>query len=119
MQFAENLTDRQAVDAVRGRIDWKYVLGLELADQGFHYSILSEFRSRLIQAQAEHLLFETMLKLFRDRKLLNAGGRQRTDSTYILSAVRHSLSSVYNYFRSESSSHISPPSSFYTTWIQL
>ena len=89
MQFAENLTDRQAADAVRGRIDWKYVLGLELADQGFHYSILSEFRSRLIQARAEHLLFETMLKLFRDRELLKAGGRQRTDSTYILSAVRH------------------------------
>ena len=89
MQFAENLTDRQAADAVRGRIDWKYVLGLDLADQGFHYSILSEFRSRLIQAQAEHLLFETMLKMFRDRELLKAGGRQRTDSTYILSAVRH------------------------------
>jgi transposase len=24
MQFAENLTDRQAAEAVRGRIDWKY-----------------------------------------------------------------------------------------------
>ena len=46
MQFAENLTDRQAADAVRGRIDWKYALGLELTDAGFDFSILSEFRSR-------------------------------------------------------------------------
>jgi transposase len=89
MQFTENLTDRQAADAVRGRIDWKYVLGLDLTDPGFHYSVLSEFRSRLIQERAEYLLFETMLKLFKDRGFLKAGRRQRTDSTYILSAVRH------------------------------
>jgi transposase len=89
MQFAENLTDRQAADAVRGRIDWKYVLGLELTDQGFHYSILSEFRSRLIDGQAEHIMFETLLKLFKERNLLKAGGRQRTDSTHVLAAVRH------------------------------
>jgi len=34
LQFAEDLTDRQAADAVRGRIDWKYALGLELAGPG-------------------------------------------------------------------------------------
>jgi transposase len=89
MQFAEDLTDRQAADAVRGRIDWKYVLGLELTDQGFHYSILSEFRSRLIDGQAEHIMFETLLKLCKERNLLKAGGRQRTDSTHVLAAVRH------------------------------
>lgn len=89
MQFTENLTDRQAADAVRSRIDWKYVLGMELADQGFHYSVLSEFRSRLILGQAEHLLYETLLKQFKERGLLKAGGRQRTDSTHVLAAVRH------------------------------
>jgi transposase len=31
MQYIKNLTDRQSVDAVRGRIDWKYALGLELS----------------------------------------------------------------------------------------
>ena len=45
MQYAENLTDRQAADAVRGRIDWKYALGLELTDPGFNYSVLSESRN--------------------------------------------------------------------------
>jgi transposase len=56
MQFAENLTDRQAADAVRARIDWKYALGLELTDLGFHYSVLSEFRDRLIEGGIEMLL---------------------------------------------------------------
>jgi transposase len=53
LQFAENLTDRQAADAVRGRIDWKYALGLELTDAGFEFSVLSEFRTRLIAGGAE------------------------------------------------------------------
>src|SRR5579859_5552824 len=57
-QFAENLTDRQAADAVRSRIDWKYALGLELIDAGFHYSVLSEFRSRLLDGKAELRLLE-------------------------------------------------------------
>ena len=43
-QFLEHLSDRQAADAVRARIDWKYALGLELADPGFHFSGLAEFR---------------------------------------------------------------------------
>jgi transposase len=54
MQCAEGLSDRQAADAVRGRIDWKYVLALELTDPGFDASILSAFRTRLIQGEAEH-----------------------------------------------------------------
>jgi transposase len=45
MQFAEDLSDRQAADAVRGRIDGKYALGLELDDPGFDFSVLSEFRA--------------------------------------------------------------------------
>ena len=53
LQFAENLTDRQTADALRGRIDWKYALGLELTDAGFDFSILSEFRTRLIAGGAE------------------------------------------------------------------
>jgi transposase len=43
LQFAEGLSDRQAADAVRGRIDWKFALGLELTDPGFDFSVLCEF----------------------------------------------------------------------------
>lgn len=88
MQFAENLTDRQAADAVRGRIDWKYALSLELTDDGFNFSVLSEFRSRLVTNGAEARLFEIMLKGFQERDLLKARGKQRTDSTQILANVR-------------------------------
>jgi transposase len=87
MQYAENLTDRQAADAVRARIDWKYALSLELTDPGFDYSVLSEFRSRLIEGEVEHLLLDEMLSHFREKGLLKARGKQRTDSTHILAAI--------------------------------
>ena len=88
LPFAEGLSDRQAANAVRGRIDWKYVLRLELTDPGFDASVLSEFRTRLIAGAAESLLFETLLTWCRDRQLVKARGRQRTDSTHVLAAVR-------------------------------
>ena len=88
MQFAEGLSDRQAANAVRGHLDWKYALSLELEDSGFDFSVLSEFRSRLIVGNAEYLLFETMLTCFKQRGLIKAGGRQRTDATHVLAAVR-------------------------------
>ncbi len=80
--------DRQAAHAVRSRIGWKYVLRLELTDSGFDASVLSEFRTRLLAGAAESLLFDTLLTWCRDRQLVMAGGRQRTDSTHILAAVR-------------------------------
>jgi transposase len=88
LQFAEGLSDRQAAEAVRSRIDWKYVLRLELTDPGFDASVLSEFRGRLIAGAAESLLFETLLTWCCNRQLVRARGRQRTDSTHILAAVR-------------------------------
>ena len=88
LQFAEGLSDRQASDAVRSRIDWKYALGVELSDPGFDSSVLSEFRTRLITGSAEEQLFETLLNLCRERGFIQARGRQRTDSTHVLAAVR-------------------------------
>ncbi len=89
MQFAENLTDRQAADAVRSRIDWKFALGLDLTDPGFDHSVLSEFRDRLIAGEAEDLLLNSMLTHFKDRGLIKPRGRQRTDSTHVLAAIRN------------------------------
>jgi transposase len=88
MQFAEGLSDRQTADAVRARIDWKYALGLELSDPGFDYSILSEFRDRLLEGSAEDLLLDKMLERFKAKGYLKARGKQRTDSTHVLAAVR-------------------------------
>ncbi|MGZ6308415.1 MAG: IS1182 family transposase [Ktedonobacterales bacterium] len=88
MQFAENLSDRQAAEAVRARIDWKYALGLDQTDDGFHYSVLSEFRTRLVQGGIERILLDTLLEQCRKRGWLKARGRQRTDSTHVLGAVK-------------------------------
>jgi transposase len=95
MQFAENLSDRQAADAVRSRIDWKYALGLELTDPGFDYSILCEFRARLLAGQAEQRLLDALLALGRERGWLKARGKQRTDSTHVLAAI-HALNRLEN-----------------------
>ncbi|MFF9869659.1 transposase [Streptomyces sp. NPDC013953] len=88
MQFAEGLSDRQAADAVRGRLDWKYLLGLELADPGFDHSVLTEFRDRLIAGDAGVELLDRVLEAAAEHGLLKAGGRARTDSTIVLSAAR-------------------------------
>jgi transposase len=82
------VTDRQAAEAVRARIDWKYVLGLSLTDPGFHYSILSEFRGRLLEGGQEADLLDKVLERLIQVGLLKAGGQQRTDSTHVLASVR-------------------------------
>ncbi len=89
MQFAEGLSDRQTAEAVRARIDWKYALSLEFEDAGFDFSILSEFRVRLLEKKQESLLLDKMLERFQEKQWLKARGKQRTDSTHILANVRH------------------------------
>lgn len=88
LQFAENLPDRQAADAVRSRIDWKYLLGLELTDPGFDYSVLCEFRQRLLQGEMSERLLDQLLQLLKEQGVLKSRGRQRTDSTHVLAAIR-------------------------------
>jgi len=73
LQFAENLSDRQAADAVRSRIDWKYLLGLKLTDAGFDFNILSEFRQRLVAGKAEERLFNQLLVCCQEHQWLKAG----------------------------------------------
>jgi transposase len=87
-QFMEGLSDRQAAEGVRSRIDWKYALGLDLADPGFDFSVLSKFRTRLLAGSAEMLLLEKMLEHFKTQGLLKPRGKQRTDSTHVLAAIR-------------------------------
>jgi transposase len=96
LQYVEDLTDRQAAEAVRERIDWKYVLGLELSDPGFDASVLTEWRERLLAHGAEEQLLERVLMVCRERGWLKAGGKMRTDATHVLSAVRslHHLETV-------------------------
>ena len=88
LQFREQLADRQAADAVRARLDWKYLLGLELADPGFDFSVLSEFRSRLLAGNAAGVLLEKLLQACQAGGFIKARGQQRTDSTHVVAAIR-------------------------------
>lgn len=69
-------------------MDWKYALGLELDDPGFNFSILSEFRSRLLAGTSEKLLLDKMLNQFKEMGLVKAKGKQRTDATHVFAAIR-------------------------------
>lgn len=88
MQFAEGLSDRQAAEAVRARIDWKYALGLALTDPGFDFSVLSAFRARLVAGAAEQRVLDALLAACKQRGYLKARGRQRPDSTHVLGLLR-------------------------------
>jgi transposase len=87
LPFVAGLSHRRAADAVRGRIDWKYALGLEQTDPGFDHTALSEFRTRLVRGQAEQVLLDTLLERVRGLGFLKSRGRQRTDSTHVLAVV--------------------------------
>src|SRR5918992_5046198 len=88
MQYIEGLTDRQAADAVRRCIDWKYALSLELTDPGFGFTLLHDFRDRLLTHEAAQRLLDTFLIACKARGWIKARGTQRTDSTHVLAAVR-------------------------------
>ncbi len=88
LQFVEDLPDRQAAEAVRSRIDWKYLLGLELDDPGFDFTVLADFRRRVLAAGLEQTFLDEVLRRAQALGVLKARGRQRTDSTHILAAIR-------------------------------
>src|SRR5437588_3651158 len=88
IQYMENYTDRQVAEAVKTRIDLKYALSLELTDLGFDFSVLSEFRNRLIEGRLEEVILTTLLDICRGKGWLKERGKQRTDSTHIEAAIR-------------------------------
>jgi transposase len=88
LQMAEDLTDRQAAEAVRERLSWQYALGLQLDDPGFDHSVLSEFRARVVAHGLEERVLDLLLEALKGKGLVGAGGKQRTDSTHVISAVR-------------------------------
>jgi transposase len=88
MQYIEGLTDRQAADAVRRCMDWKYALSLELTDSGFDFTLLHDFRGRMLTHEAGQRFLDTFLAACKARGWVKARGTQRTDSTHVLAAIR-------------------------------
>jgi transposase len=87
LQRAEKLTDRTAAEAVRARLDWKYLLGLPLEDPGFDHTVLPEFRGKVAEAGLETAALDALLAKLAADGLVKAGGKQRTDSTHVVAAV--------------------------------
>jgi transposase len=87
LQRAEKLTDRAAAEAVRTRIDWQYLLGLSLDDPGFDHTVLAEFRAKVAEAGLEQVALDALLARLAADGLVQAGGKQRTDSTHVVAAV--------------------------------
>jgi transposase len=88
MQYSEGLTDRQAADAVCRCMDWKYALSLELTDPGFDFTLLHDFRQRLLTHEVDQRFLDTFLAACKARGWIKARGTQRTDSTHVLAAIR-------------------------------
>jgi transposase len=88
MQYMEGLTDRQTADAVRRCMDWKYALSLELTDPGFDFTLLHDFRQRLLSHDGAQLMLDTLLDTCKERGWIKTRGKQRTDSTYVVAAIR-------------------------------
>src|SRR5258706_16393266 len=87
--MAKYLTERKSGEHVSTLIDWKYALGLDLADPGFDHSILSEFRARVAAGGLDQVVLDTLLERLAADGLVSAGGTMRTDSTHVISAVRY------------------------------
>ena len=87
LQRAEKLTGRLAAEAVRARLDWKYLLGLSLDDPGFDHTVLAEFRGKVAEAGLERVALDALLERLAAGGLVKAGGKQRTDSTQVIAAV--------------------------------
>jgi hypothetical protein len=87
LQKVEKMTDRAAADAVRSRLDWKYLLGLPIGDAGFDHTVLSEYRGKVAAGGTERVVFDALLAKLAGEGLVGAGGKQRTDSTHVIAAV--------------------------------
>src|SRR6201994_631937 len=84
LQFLLELSDRDAAEAVRCRIDFKYALGLELDDPGFHHSVPGDFRDRLLKDGRADRLPGLALARLKEAGLVRERTAQRTDSTHVL-----------------------------------
>lgn len=86
-QMMEKLPDRIAAKMVVVRIDWKYALPLPLNWTGFHWSTLSHFRQRLLENEAEYLVFDKLVKVLVEIGFIRQRGKQRTGSMSIPGVV--------------------------------
>ncbi|MFE4254783.1 transposase [Streptomyces sp. NPDC056910] len=83
LQFLLGLSDGQAAEAVRCRIDFKYAMAMELDDPGFHHSVLADFRDRLAEGDRADRLLDLALGRLKEADLVHERTTQRADSNQL------------------------------------
>lgn len=80
-------SDCDAARALRDRISWKVACGLALDDEGFDYSVLTYWRSRLRRSQSPERIFGAVREVVAATGLLKGRVRRALDSTLLDDAV--------------------------------
>lgn len=87
LQALEGLSDREAADALRLRIDWKVACGLALTDEGIHPTTLTYWRHRLRRSGRPRRIFDAVAEVIAATGVLKGRGRRALDSTVVDDAV--------------------------------
>ncbi len=87
LQALEGLSDRDAARALRDRISWKVACGLALTDEGFDYSVLTYWRTRLRTSERPERIFDAVRSVIDATGVLKGKTRRALDSTLLDDAV--------------------------------
>jgi IS5 family transposase len=87
LQALEGLSDREAARALKDRISWKVACGLALDDEGFDYSVLTYWRSRLRASEHPERIFDAVRSVIDATGILKGKTRRALDSTLLDDAV--------------------------------
>src|ERR1700678_3445090 len=87
LQSLEGLSDRDAIRQLRTRIDWKVACGLALDDEGFDFTVLTYWRSRLRRSELPDRIFEAIRRVVEATGVLSNKHRRALDSTILDDAV--------------------------------
>ncbi len=87
LQALEGLSDREAAEALRLRIDWKVACGLSLTDEGIHPTTLTYWRRRLRGSDQPRRIYDAVAKVIAATGVLKGRKRRALDSTIVDDAV--------------------------------
>jgi IS5 family transposase len=87
LQALDGLSDRDAARALRDRISWKVAAGLALTDEGFDYSVLTYWRTRLRASDQPERIFDAVRAVVDATGVLKGKTRRALDSTLLDDAV--------------------------------
>jgi IS5 family transposase len=87
LQALEGLSDRDAARALRDRISWKVACGLALDDEGFDFTVLTYWRTRLRTSDHPERIFDAVRSVIDATGVLKGRTRRALDSTLLDDAV--------------------------------